>query len=58
MGNNPPGVIDILKMKYQILRIPVGIYGQDEVNRLADGCRVIAVGKKGDELSGYFGVYQ
>ena len=33
MGDDLPGFIDILKMKYRILRIPVGIQGQDEVNR-------------------------
>ena len=49
MGDNPPSVIDILKMKYHFLRIPVGTQGLDEIKRLVDGDRVIAVGKQGKE---------
>ena len=52
MGDDPPGFIDTLEMKYQILRIPVRTDGQDKVNRLVDGCRIVPVGKKGDKLAG------
>ena len=52
MGDNPPGVIDTLDMANQILCIPVGTDGQDEVNRLTDGCRIVAVRKKGDDPAG------
>ena len=45
-------VIDILKMTCQMLRFPAGTDGQDEVNRLVDGCRIVAVGKRSDKLSG------
>ena len=51
-GTTRPGVIDTLDMTYQILRIPAGTDGQYEVNCLADGCRIVAVGEKGDKLAG------